>query len=259
MPITTVFFDLGDTLWHLPNLPPREVIRGETMRRVGGLIESWGYDMREGDRRFIGRDIRLTIDAEINTAFHGDCVEPDYVGICQRIAAEHDIVIDLAKAEKLWLTWNLGGLFLGRALYPDVAGTLAELKRRGYRLGSITNRGYSGPLFWEEVDAFGLREVFETIAISCDIGYMKPHPNIYNYACDQMGVEPSECLMVGDNMRADVEGAKTIGMQAALRLNPRREPTEITEDAPESSGPIAPDYIVRTISKLLDHLPPVRS
>jgi len=31
--IKAVFFDLGDTLWHLPHMPPAEAIRGETMRR----------------------------------------------------------------------------------------------------------------------------------------------------------------------------------------------------------------------------------
>lgn len=252
MPITTVFFDIGDTLWHLPNLPDHIVIRTETMRRVGGLVERWSYDMVQGERRMLGRDIRLTIEEETHRAFHGDCVEPDYVGICQRIAAQHDINVTTEQAADLWNTWNLGGLFLGRELFPDVQPTLRELLRRGYRLGSITNRGYGGPLFWEEIDHFGLRELFECIAVSCDIGFMKPHPRIFHYACEKLGVEPEECLMVGDNLRADVEGPKTIGMQAAWRPKTRREPVEATEDQPESTGPIAPDYTIRQISDLLE-------
>jgi HAD superfamily hydrolase (TIGR01662 family) len=252
MPITTVFFDLGDTLWHLPNMPDRDVVRGETMRRVGGLVESWGYDMREGERRMLGRDIRLMVEEETRRAFHGDCVEPDYEGMCRRVAESHGIELSDGQAHDLWYTWNLGGLFLGRDLFPDVADTLRELRRRGYRLGSITNRGYAGPLFWEEVDHFGLREMFEVMAISCDVGYLKPHPRIYQYATEAMNVEPEECVMVGDNLRADVEGAKTVGMLAVWRPKTRREPIEATEDETEDEGPIAPDYKITQIAELLE-------
>ena len=62
MAITAVLFDLGDTLWHFPQLPPAQQIRTETMRRVGGLLQSWGVPL-EGDLRFLGRDIRYGVEA----------------------------------------------------------------------------------------------------------------------------------------------------------------------------------------------------
>jgi HAD superfamily hydrolase (TIGR01662 family) len=256
--IKAVFFDLGDTLWHLPNLPPPDAIRGETMRRVGGLVKSWGYDMAVGERRMIGRDIRLTIEKATREAFHGDCIEPDYTRICQEIAKSHDIEIDREQAATLWDTWNLGGLFLGRELFPDVTPTLEELARRGYRLASITNRGYGGERFWEEVRAFRLDQIFEDIAVSCDIGYLKPHPAIYEHALGKMGVAAEESVMVGDNMRADVEGSKALGMTAVWRRPPLDEPVEATEDEPEVTGPVQPDYSIRNISELLE-LPILRA
>lgn len=255
--IKAVFFDLGDTLWHLPNLPPPDAIRTETMRRVGGLVKSWGYDMAVGDRRMIGRDIRLTIQEATHNAFHGDCIEPDYTEICHKIAANHDMDLTREQAAELWDTWNLGGLFLGRELFPDVTPTLEELARRGYRLASITNRGYGGERFWDEVREFGLDKQFEYIAVSCDIGYLKPHAAIYQNALEKLGVAAEESVMVGDNLRADVEGSKALGMTAVWRRPAADEPVEATEDEPEVTGTVEPDYSIRNISELLE-LPVLR-
>lgn len=250
MPIKAIFFDLGDTLWHFPNMPPREVIRGETMRRVGGLVESWGYSMRDGERRFLGRDIRFAVEEETHRAFHGDCVDLGYPELCRRIAKQHGIDITPEQGAELWETWNLGGAFLNRELFPDVLETLGALRDRGFRLGAITNRGYSGPRFHEEVRDLGLSDLFEVMVISCDVGYMKPHPRIYEAAFEQMGVQGSESVMVGDNPRADVEGAKALGMTAILRRVAADEPVEATEDEPESVGPVPPDYVISEIAEL---------
>jgi HAD superfamily hydrolase (TIGR01662 family) len=249
--ITTVFFDLGDTLWHLPKMPHVDQVRGQTMRQVGGLIQSWGFELTEG-RRMLGRDIRLMVEEETRRSFHGDCVDPGYPGICRRVAKMHEMELTVEQADELWEAWNLGGLFLGRELFPDVPGTLAELARRGYRLASITNRGYGGPKFWEEVREFGLDKAFEEIVVSCDVGYLKPHPRIYQYALEKMRLEADECVMVGDSMRADVEGSKTVGMTAVWRRPPLDEPVEEATDEPEVTGPVAPDYTIREIGELLE-------
>ena len=250
MSIKAVLFDLGDTLWHYPRMPPSEAIRGETMRRITNLLASWRYDM-SGDRRMIGRDIRMTITEETSRAFHGDCVDPGYPGICQRIAAEHEMQITLDQGADLWETWNLGGVFLGVTLFPDVIETLQWLRDHGYRIGSVTNRGYSGPLFWEQMDSLGLTPFFEHVAISCDVGYMKPHPRIFHQAFELMRLEADECVMVGDSMRADVEGARTLGMKAIWIRPPVGEPVEATTDEPEA-GPLAPDYAIESIGELPD-------
>jgi HAD superfamily hydrolase (TIGR01662 family) len=253
MSITTVFFDLGDTLWHFPNMPEIDIVRRQTMKQIGGLVQdTWGYSMDEADRRFIGRDIRLTIGEETHNAFHGDCVDPNYPEICRRVAREHDMDLTPEQGVELWEAWNLSGIFLNRALFPDVIPTLEELRRRGYRLGCVTNRGYSGPKFVEEVKALGLEPFFETMAVSCEVGFLKPHPAIYQRALEGMAIEPHEAIMVGDNMRADVEGAKALGLMAVWRRPHAGEPHEAATDESELSGPVAPDYTINEIGELLD-------
>ena len=142
MPINAVFFDLGDTLWHFPNMPPRNVVRGQTMRQITDVVQGqWDYDMAEGERQFLGRDIRLAVDEETHQAFHGDCVDPNYPELCRRIARQHNIELTPEQGNELWEAWNLGGIFLGRELFPDVLATLEELRKRGYRIACVTNRG----------------------------------------------------------------------------------------------------------------------
>jgi HAD superfamily hydrolase (TIGR01662 family) len=246
--VTTVFFDLGDTLWHFPNMPPRELVRKETVRRIRELLASWGHHF-EGERFYLGRDIRLSVEEETTRAFHGECVDPNYPELCRRVAARHELALTPEQGEELWEAWNLGGAFLGRELFPDVQPTLEWLRERGYRLGAVTNRGYSGPRFHEEMWELGLTDLFETTVISCDVGYMKPHPRIFQYALEHMSAEAAETVMVGDSLRADVEGAKTLGMTAIWRRPVTGEPLEATEDEPEP-GPIAPDYTIDNIGEL---------
>jgi len=247
-PITTVFFDLGDTLWHFPNMPPREFIRKETVRRLRELLATWGHHF-EGERFYLGRDIRLAVEEETSRAFHGDCVDPNYLELCRRVAARHDLSLTREQGEELWEAWNLGGAFLGRELFADVLPTLQWLKERGYRLGAVTNRGYSGPRFHEEMRDLGLTDLFESTVVSCEIGYMKPHPRIFQYALKSLGAAAEETAMVGDSLHADVEGAKTLGMTAIWRRPVIGEPLEMTEDEPEP-GPAEPDYTVENIGDL---------
>jgi HAD superfamily hydrolase (TIGR01662 family) len=248
--ITIVFFDLGDTLWHFPNMPPRELIRKETVRRIRELLATWGHHF-EGERFYLGRDIRLAVEEETSRAFHGDCVDPNYPELCRRVAAKHDLDLTVQQGQELWEAWNLGGAFLGRKLFADVLPTLHWLKERGYRLGAVTNRGYSGPRFHDEMRDLGLADLFEATVISCDVGYMKPHPRIFQYALERMGVDAEETVMVGDSLRADVEGAKTLGMTAVWRRPPAGEPVEETTDEPEP-GLVEPDYTIDNIGELKD-------
>jgi putative hydrolase of the HAD superfamily len=44
--------------------------------------------------------------------------------------------------------------------------------------------------------------------------YMKPHPSIFQAALAASGVGANEALMVGDSLKADVEGALGAGLRA---------------------------------------------
>jgi FMN phosphatase YigB (HAD superfamily) len=58
--------------------------------------------------------------------------------------------------------------------------------------------------------------VFESITISGDVGYAKPHAKPFEVMLSQLGLSPAECVYIGDNWLADVQGSKRIGMYAIL-------------------------------------------
>ena len=63
---------------------------------------------------------------------------------------------------------------------------------------------FSGEKFY----ALELTDYFSIIVISEAIGLRKPDPEIYLYTCNQLDCKPSDCIFIGDNPKADIEGAK---------------------------------------------------
>jgi putative hydrolase of the HAD superfamily len=234
MAIKAVLFDLGDTLWHFPELPPAMEIRTQTMRRIGGLLESWGVPLN-GDLRFLGREIRLGVEKADRAAYESDCVSPDFNLVVRDIGRAKGLEIDDAQGAALWDAWNLGGLTLGRTMFEDAFATLDSLRERGYRLGCVTNRVFGGPRFEEEMRELGLDRYFESTAVSCDLGHMKPHPKIFEHVLTEMAIAPHEAAMVGDSLRADVQASQALGMTAIWRRI--RKPDKPHEDEQVGEGP----------------------
>jgi HAD superfamily hydrolase (TIGR01549 family) len=138
-----------------------------------------------------------------------------------------------------------------RILFPDALSTLAALKECGYLLGVVTNRSYGGPLFREDVAEMGLLDFFEYrhMAISADLGVCKPNPDIFKYALASLNIAPEETAMVGDNLRADIVGAKRLHLLSIWK----REPTSVLL-AEERHAPdaIEPDVEIERLGELLE-------
>jgi putative hydrolase of the HAD superfamily len=56
--------------------------------------------------------------------------------------------------------------------------------------------------------------LFDSAVFSCSIGFSKPDPRIYAVACEELGVEPGDCLFVGDGANDELPGAERLGMTA---------------------------------------------
>lgn len=93
------------------------------------------------------------------------------------------------------------------------AEALEELRRRGYRMGVISNADGRVDALLESV---GLRPYFDFVIDSAVVGVEKPDPRIFRMALERMGVEPEEALYVGDIYEIDVVGARGAGMPAVL-------------------------------------------
>lgn len=98
-------------------------------------------------------------------------------------------------------------------LYDDVADVLKALVDAGFRIGLVSNSHRSLASFEAHFELDGL---IAASVSSSEHGLMKPHPSIFRAVLDLMDVPAAAALMVGDSVRHDVEGARRIGMRAAL-------------------------------------------
>jgi putative hydrolase of the HAD superfamily len=85
------------------------------------------------------------------------------------------------------------------------------LQQKEIPLAVLTN----GPTDMQRlaIQKVNLETYFKAILISGELGIRKPDSRIFQLACERLDVSPEYCLMVGDNLTADIEGAKSIGMQ----------------------------------------------
>lgn len=109
------------------------------------------------------------------------------------------------------------------ALFPHSHQTLQYLKER-YPLHIITN-GFR-EVVGIKLSHAKLDPYFDVVVSSEDIGRNKPHPSVFKFALEKAGATAEESLMVGDNLEADISGAKKVGMKT-LWFNPKNEVTKV--------------------------------
>lgn len=98
--------------------------------------------------------------------------------------------------------------------YPEVPGVLAALRARGCALVVVSNWDVS---LHGVLAQTGLRERVDAVVTSAELGVAKPDPAIFAHALELAGsVPPDEALHAGDDVAADVEGARAAGIAAVL-------------------------------------------
>lgn len=92
----------------------------------------------------------------------------------------------------------------------EVQALLAFLKRRGYRLGLLSNLTSAHK---RVLEGFALYENFTAAGFSCDEGLSKPSPELYQRLCERLSVAPEQTLFVGDSYQNDVQAPARLGMR----------------------------------------------
>lgn len=116
-----------------------------------------------------------------------------------------------------------------KALTPKngAVDLLKSLKGLGYKIGLITNCSAEVPLIMKNTE---LLNFFDVTIFSASVGMKKPDPQIYNLACEQLGVEPNECLYIGDGDSNELSGASQLGMYAVMIRDPNElDPYRLVE------------------------------
>lgn len=93
---------------------------------------------------------------------------------------------------------------------------LAELRRRGMRLGLCSNAPYPGALMREQLEILDLSHYFDATLFSSEIGWRKPAPQVFAEMLTRLHLPASRVWFVGDDWEADIKGACRAGMRAIL-------------------------------------------
>lgn len=90
---------------------------------------------------------------------------------------------------------------------------LAHLKSVGYKIGLVSNCSSEPPVIWPDTPFANL---FDVTIFSSTAGVQKPDPRIYRMATDALGVEPEDCLYIGDGDSNELTGAAGVGLHPVL-------------------------------------------
>lgn len=253
--ISCVLFDLGSTLWTRREEAVAQA-KEQAYEMAGTILRRSRYEgtFSPMEAVALGRFIHKAVAKQLRQEKHlRPEYEPNFVLATLEALRQLGIAdADYALAEAIFEALRIR-IPDSRTLFADTLSTLMTLKQRGYILGVVTNRDYGGPLFREDLQAMGLLDYFEYehMAISADLGIRKPHPDIFKHALDRLNVLPEEAAMVGDNLTADIAGAKRLKMFAVWKPKPSLQ-IETREQLNSEQDELKPDATIDQLSELLE-------
>ena len=118
---------------------------------------------------------------------------------------------ELDAEEILWLCESFRRISLiYLRLFPDTLQCLDALKKAGKHIYLLSNaqRSYT----WQELEISGILPFFDGVLISSDEGCMKPDTDFYAILCERYHLDKKESVMIGNELRSDMAGAKAAGI-----------------------------------------------
>jgi len=130
------------------------------------------------------------------------------------------------------LARSLAAQFLERLpfrknLFPYTVDILEYLTSKGYVLHLLTN-GFEN-VQHRKLRSSNLQNYFTEVITSEASNCLKPNKGIFEYALEKCKTCKEECIMIGDNLDADIQGAINVGIDTVfvnhLNVEPHIQPT----------------------------------
>jgi putative hydrolase of the HAD superfamily len=113
-------------------------------------------------------------------------------------------------------------LFGGLGPDEQMIGAVKAARAAGIKTGLISNSWGLGIYERAPID------LFDETVISGDVGMHKPEREIYELACERLGVAPGDCVFV-DDLRENIVGAEAAGMTGLLHRDPAETVARLEE------------------------------
>lgn len=113
-------------------------------------------------------------------------------------------------------------------LFKTTISTLDELRARGKKLYLLSNAQHIFTM--PEIEMLGLAPHLDKMYISSDYGIMKPDPKFMETLIKNEGLNKDECVMVGNELRADSAIALKCGMDSIILNTSFRNKEDIEKE-----------------------------
>jgi epoxide hydrolase-like predicted phosphatase len=186
---------------------------------IGGVLE---FNPPTGWRERWARRLRLDqaeFEARLDALWAAGSIGAVTIGEVERRTASLLAMGRTAAAELMDDVW---AEYVG-SLNHELAHYFQSLRPR-FKTALVSN-SFVGAREREQ-ELYGFDGMCDAIVYSHEVGYMKPDARIYHHACDRLGVAPAEAVLV-DDVQANVDGARAIGMRAVTFVDNRRAIAEL--------------------------------
>jgi FMN phosphatase YigB (HAD superfamily) len=234
--IRAILFDFDDTLVDFHPSNPRALFDAGAAR-VYAFLTAKGCSLPAFEP-FSRRQRSINRQIEWKTRLTGG--EPDGRRLLRRLCKDYGLQRDAACLAKLgWLWYE--PVTETAALAADVIPTLTTLRDAGIELALIANTIHHDAVIDRHLETLGVLEFFPVRAYSTEHAARKPDPHLFNAALDELGVPASQAMFVGNELKADILGARRIGMQTVLRAaEPPRRAVELADHTIERLSELLP-------------------
>jgi HAD superfamily hydrolase (TIGR01509 family) len=197
--LAAVLFDWGDTLMRWAWQP--ELLEAG---HAAGL-------------RAIGREPAASVTQRFRDAYlpllwvPGTLEEVEYPALVRELLREERIEVDDVELER-FLEAEHAAWQPARRLASTTHALLESLRDRGLRLGLVSNALDPPELLHRDLLQLGVAERLDVAVFSSEVGWRKPHPEIFERALHAIDVPAGQALFVGDTLATDIAGAAALGM-----------------------------------------------
>ncbi|HSB02806.1 MAG TPA: HAD family hydrolase [Anaerolineales bacterium] len=205
--LRAVIFDLGGTLMY--ERAAWDPVIAQADEALTNYLREQGMELNLSS---FPREFRKRLDRYFRKR-EKDLLETTYAFVLREVLADKgygDIQEDIIRnaLDRLFAITQTNWI-----IEEDTLPTLKKLEQDGYRLGLVSNAGDDQDV-QQLVRRFDISQYFDFIVTSAACSYRKPHPRIFELALSNWYFLPSEAVMVGDNLDADIRGAKSAGLYA---------------------------------------------
>jgi len=178
----------------------------------GGVITSGGAGNELAVR--LAQDLDISVDQASELTFgpwpeyiKGRIDEEEY---WRRVETQYGHSIPSNKR----MIWNTWGHMSPR---DEMLDFVKQLKSQGYTVGLLSN---VIPNTEKDIRAHGVYDLFQPCILSCQVGFAKPEPAIYQVLLQQLpGIEAEEIIFVDDQERC-LKPARELGINCVMADKP---------------------------------------